>query len=111
MVQDSVVVVVQVPDPGLDVTVYPMSTPPPSDVGRVHEIVAFVFNGTATTLVGAVGIAEGVTTLLIAAIDDPVPLVAMTVKLTGTPLVRPTTVQVSSPSDEQPPPLGTVETV
>ena len=74
---------------------------------------AFVFEGTATTLVGAVGIAEGVTTLLIAAIDDPVALVAMTEKLTGTPLVRPVTVQVSSPSDVHPPlPLrGIVETV
>ena len=52
--------VVQLFAPGEDVTVYPVIAEPPSVNGALQERVASVFPGTATTLVGTLGIVRGV---------------------------------------------------
>ena len=53
-------VVVQVSNPGDEVAVYPVIAEPPSVNGALQERVTSVFPGTATTLVGTLGIVRGV---------------------------------------------------
>jgi hypothetical protein len=81
-------VVEVVPDPvskppeGFDVTVYPVMTLPPVDVGAVKLTVAWALPGVAVPIVGAPGTAAGVTGL--EAPDDrlvPARFVAVTVKV------------------------------
>jgi len=56
-----VVAVVQVNEPGDDVTVYPVIVAPPLLAGAVHDTVAWAAPETPTTEVGAPGTASGVT--------------------------------------------------
>jgi hypothetical protein len=81
-VQLSATVVVQVLEPGLEVTVYPVMALPPLKEGAVQETKAEAFPAAAVTPVGEPGTVAGVTG------DDvvdgaPVPaeLVAVTVKV------------------------------
>ena len=53
--------VVQVNEPGADVTVYPVIVAPPLLAGAVHDTVAWAAPETPTTEVGAPGTASGVT--------------------------------------------------
>jgi len=70
----------------------------PSSAGAVQETAAENGPATAVTPVGASGTLVGVT-LVDGSEAGPVPsaLVAVTVKVTGVPLVSPLTVQVVSP--------------
>jgi hypothetical protein len=89
------VAVVQVNEPGDDVTVYPVIVAPPLLAGAVHDTVAWAAPETPTTEVGAPGTASGVTEPEDA--DDellPTALVAVTLNVYGLPLVSPLTVQL-----------------
>jgi hypothetical protein len=81
--QVSAPVVVQVFEPGEEVTVYPPMAAPPLDVGADQVIIEVVFwFDVASTLVGAPGTVEGIAT---AEAEDsvrvPLAFVAATVKV------------------------------
>ena len=68
--------------PGDDVTVYPVITEPPLEVGAVQLTVACAFPAVALTLVGAPGTVIGVTGAeATEAAPIPMPLLATTVKV------------------------------
>jgi hypothetical protein len=79
--------------PGLDVTVYEVMLLPPLEAGGEKLTVARAFPAVALTLVGASGIAAGVT-LFEETEAGPVPTAfdAFTVNVYAVPLVRPVTV-------------------
>ena len=103
-----VVAVVQVSDPGEDVTVYPVIALPPLLEGAVQETATWVDPNTPDTPVGAPGTVAGTTA------DDaedaapaPALFVAATVNVYDVPFVRPVTVhevvavvQVKKPGEE-----------
>jgi len=78
---------------GLEVTVYPVITEPPSLAGAVKVTVARTFPAVAVPIVGASGTVEGVTEFeaTLAALL-PLSFVAITVKVYAIPLVSPPTV-------------------
>ena len=81
---------------------------PPSKPG-VHETEAAPAVGVATTAVGAVGTVNGTTgTLAAAGALDPDALVATTLTVCGTPLVRPTMVHVVAEVVHEAPPGAAV---
>ena len=88
-------VVVQVKEPGDEVTVYPVIAEPPVDVGALHESIACVFPAVAITLVGAPGIVRGVIDAEAPdEIELPAALRATTVKVYAVPFVNPEKVQL-----------------
>lgn len=77
--------------------------------GASKEIVASPLPRTATTFVGASGTVAGVTELL--AVEEalaPTPLVAVTVKVYATPLVKPVTVIGEALPEAEKPPISEV---
>jgi len=88
--------VVQVNEPGDDVTVYPVIAEPPDEAGALQDTTdwAFAF-AVADTEVGAPGAVAG-TTAPEAVDGDPGPaaFVAVTVNVYEVPFVRPVTVQL-----------------
>jgi hypothetical protein len=77
-----VVAVVQVNEPGVEVTVYPVIAEPFASVEAVHETVAWPLPATALTEVGALGTPAGVTLdVAVEAVESPTAFVAMTVKV------------------------------
>jgi hypothetical protein len=87
------VAVVQVRLPGLAVTVYPLIAAPPVVVGAFHDTTETPFAlEVAVTLVGAPGAAAGFAGAdAVEAVPVPDALVAVTVNVYATPLVRPST--------------------
>jgi hypothetical protein len=57
-----VVEVVQVNEPGVDVTVYPVVGLPPVEAGATHDTAACAFPDTADTDLGTPGVVAGTTT-------------------------------------------------
>jgi len=57
-----VVDVVQVNEPGVDVTVYPVVGLPPVEEGAIHDTAASAFPDTADTDLGTPGVVAGTTT-------------------------------------------------
>jgi hypothetical protein len=94
-------VVVAVRPPGAAVTVYPVTTEPPSLAGAVHDTAAFEFPAVAVTPTGGDGAVvdgDGVTAVLANdAGDVPTALVAVTVNVYAVPLDKPVTVAVVAP--------------
>jgi hypothetical protein len=91
-VHDRVVVVQDLP-PGFDVTVYPLIAAPPVVVGAFHDTTETPFAPeVAVTPVGAPGAAAGTAGAdAVEAVPVPDALVAVTVNVYATPLVRPST--------------------
>jgi len=58
-----VVTVVQMKDPGVEVTVYPVIALPPVDAGAIQDTTACAFPDTADTDLGTPGVVAGTTTL------------------------------------------------
>ena len=80
---------VQVAPFGEAVTVYEAIAGPPVTVGAVKETVAEPLPETAFTPVGASGLPAGVTAADVAAVDVPVELVAVALKVYAVPFVSP----------------------
>ena len=76
-------VVVQVLEPGVEVTVYPVTVAPPFEIGAVQEIVDVVFwFGVELTAVGAPGTVDGTAAAEAAdATEVPLTFVAVTVNV------------------------------
>ena len=91
-----VVEVMQVNEPGLDVTVYPVRAAPPFDAGAVHDTIDCVLTfDVAVIPVGAPGVVAGIAPAEATdATPEPAEFVAVTVNVYEVPFVRPTTVQV-----------------
>jgi hypothetical protein len=91
-VHDRVVVVQDLP-PGFDGTVYPLIAAPPVVVGAFHDTTETPFAPeVAVTPVGAPGAAAGTAGAdAVEAVPVPDALVAVTVNVYATPLVRPST--------------------
>ena len=70
---------------------------PPVEVGVVQLTVACAFPATAVGLITAEGKVAGVTGDVVASGPSPLALVATIEKVYGVPLLRPLTLQVSSP--------------
>ena len=92
--------------PPLEVTVYEVIAEPPLEIGAENVIVASPLPCVAVPIVGASGTVAGTTELLVAE-EIPVPcaLVAVTVNVYETPLVRPVTVIGDDPPVPVCPPL------
>jgi acyl-coenzyme A thioesterase PaaI-like protein len=104
-----VVAVVQVNEPGEDVTVYPVIAAPPVETGAVQDTTAWAFAApVALTAVGAPGTVDGVAAAeAIEAAPVPETFVAVTVNVYDVPFVRPVTVhdvvavvQVNEPGED-----------
>lgn len=75
-----------------------MIADPPFDSGALHEIVAWVFPGSAVTEVGASGTVRGVVeSEALDALDSPRALIATTVNVYPVPFVNPVTVHDKAP--------------
>ena len=73
---------------------YPVTAEPPLSAGAVQDTVTCVFPPTPDTAVGAPGMVAGVTAADEPGVLLPMSLVAMTVNVYATPLVRPDTMQL-----------------
>jgi hypothetical protein len=86
--------VVQVFEPGEDVTVYPVTDAPPLSAGAVQDTTELAFAvDVADTAVGAPGAVAGTATAeAVEAAEVPEAFVAVTLNVYEVPLVRPVTV-------------------